>query len=132
MKRVAASLLLVSFTLTYGCASIAHGTRQEIPVTSSPTGAAVSLQCGKRASVAGATTPTTVLVSRRTEPCTIIVSKDGYEDASVMLTKSLSGWFWGNILIGGVIGMVIDAADGAMFKRAPEAASLTLAMQPPR
>ncbi|MNN62205.1 hypothetical protein D3C81_1774870 [compost metagenome] len=49
--------------------------------------------------------------------------KDGYPDKSVELDSSLSGWYWGNILIGGLIGMlIVDPLTGAMYKL-PEHAS---------
>ncbi len=31
----------------------------------------------------------------------------------------MSGWYIANILIGGIIGFIVDAADGAMFNQSP-------------
>ena len=32
----------------------------------------------------------------------------------------MDGWIAGNIIFGGLIGLIIDAADGAMYKLSPE------------
>lgn len=47
----------------------------------------------------------------------ITLSKDGYNSKVISITSSLDGWYLGNILIGGLIGMlVVDPASGAMYK----------------
>lgn len=115
---------------TSGCASIVHGTTQVVPVNSSPTGADVKVNCGKKAdATTSLKTPTTVTLKRNAEPCNITLSKEGYEDASMVFLRKMSGWFWGNLLIGGIIGMIIDGADGAIYNRVPESASVSLAIR---
>ena len=45
----------------------------------------------------------------------------GYETAEVALTPKMSGWYWGNLLIGGLIGMLaVDPATGSMWNIAPD------------
>ena len=131
MRFVVSSSLLLSVSLLTGCASIVHGTRQDVPVSSSPTGADVTVICGKVPVKAPSQTPTTVSLKRNAEPCNIVVSKPGYEDASVVFVKRMSGWFWGNILFGGIPGMIIDGADGAIFNRLPESATVSLSRKQP-
>jgi hypothetical protein len=42
---------------------------------------------------------------------------NGYEEKTVPIHSTLNGWYFGNILIGGVIGLlIIDPATGAMWK----------------
>lgn len=36
------------------------------------------------------------------------------------IQRSTSGWVWGNILFGGLIGLVVDASTGGMYKLTPE------------
>ena|SRR5712691_7888642 len=43
------------------------------------------------------------------------------------LTRSVSGWVWGNIVFGGLIGLAVDAIDGAFYNLSPEQVSATLA-----
>ena len=47
-------------------------------------------------------------------------SKEGYEEQSQTLQSSMDGWYWGNFLFGGLIGMLaVDPATGAMYKLPP-------------
>jgi len=51
---------------------------------------------------------------------TIEIKKGGKVVSKEIVTASLNGWYFGNILIGGVIGMlVVDPLSGAMY-RMPE------------
>lgn len=53
----------------------------------------------------------------KNESYVISVSKNGYPEKTVSLTSSLDGWYWGNILVGGFLGMlVVDPISGAMYK----------------
>jgi hypothetical protein len=36
------------------------------------------------------------------------------------LTHSVSGWVWGNVAFGGLIGLAVDAASGGIYKLTPE------------
>lgn len=56
-------------------------------------------------------------------------TKDGYQDQIYTIQSGLDGWYLGNILIGGLIGMlIVDPASGAMyrFKRSDRQISMTL------
>jgi len=123
MKRM--FLVIAVVCLASRCASVAHGRYQQVPVNSSPSGANVSVDCGNGTQAAGQT-PVTVNLKRNAEPCTLAVSKDGYEDAKVAFAKSISGWTWGNLAIGGIIGWIVDGADGAMYNRVPDTVSVNL------
>jgi hypothetical protein len=123
MKRMI--LAIAVLCLASRCASVAHGRYQQVPVNSSPSGANVSVDCGKGTQAAGQT-PVTVNLKRNAEPCTLAVSKDGYEDAKVAFAKSISGWTWGNLVIGGIIGWIIDGADGAIYNRVPDTVQVNL------
>lgn len=47
----------------------------------------------------------------------IKVESPGYADKIYPLTSRLNGWYFANILLGGLIGMlIIDPASGAMYK----------------
>ena len=117
------SFLLLAFSA--GCASIGHGRYQQVAINSNPSGATVTVDCGNGAQPGG-TTPATVSLKRNADPCRIHLAKEGYEDSSVVFAKAVSGWIWGNLLFGGIPGWIIDAADGAMYNRVPDSASVTL------
>ena len=115
MKNAAVVLVLFSF----GCASVAHQTTQMIPVTSDPSGAEVSVNCGKVTNEPNLVTPAMVRVQRKAQTCVISVAKEGYQAWTVELEKRMSGWYFGNIVLGGIPGFIIDAVDGAMYNRTP-------------
>lgn len=95
--------LLVSFVvLASACATIVKSGPDRIPVNSEPEGARVFLD----GSPVGFT-PMVLTVNRKDE-CVIEIKKDGYHAIRIDRDKELNGWFFGNLLIGGVIGLGID------------------------
>jgi hypothetical protein len=116
MKKLASVALL----FTVGCASIVHQTTQQIPVKSEPSGAAVSVACGDVHNDPKLVTPTVVTVHRKPDHCVIGLTKDGYQGTEVALRKSVSGWYVANLLVGGIVGFIVDAANGAMWNRSPK------------
>jgi hypothetical protein len=45
----------------------------------------------------------------------------GYSQAEIKLDSSVSGWYFGNLLLGGLIGMlIVDPLTGAMYNLTPE------------
>jgi hypothetical protein len=123
MKR----LIVLALVFSTGCASIAHQTTQQIPVASDPAGAAVTVACGDVHNDPKLLTPTVVTVHRKPAVCLIGLTKDGYMRRDVRLERQMSGWYLGNILIGGIIGLVVDAANGAMWNRTPGKVEASLA-----
>lgn len=97
-----------------GCASIVKGTTQEIPVSSEPTGARVSVDGNP-----SGTTPTKVTLSRKQNHM-VTLEKDGYQPENIAITKSIGGAVVGNLLAGGLIGWGVDAMTGAQYNLHPE------------
>jgi hypothetical protein len=95
-------------------------------VSSDPPGAAVTVVCGDVTNDSKLVTPAVVTVHRKPEHCTITLSKDGYDAKSVALSRTVSGWYFGNIIFGGVIGLIVDATNGAMYNRSPAGIDVTL------
>ena len=122
MKKVVYSTvaLVSAAVILAGCCSIIHGTSQEVGVSSSPTGAKVVVNGSQMA-----TTPATLNLKRNGSH-RIRLELDGYQPYEMTLTKSVSGWVWGNIVFGGLIGLAVDAIDGAIYKLAPEQVSAQL------
>lgn len=121
MRSIARSVLGLSIVaLLSGCATIAHGRFQQVPVKSNPSGAAVYADCGNGAKQVGET-PMVVKLQRKADRCIITLRKDGYDDASAILGRSFSGWAWGNLLLDNValVGVAVDLIDGAWYNRTP-------------
>ena len=52
---------------------------------------------------------------------------DGYAPFEMVLTRSISGWVWGNLVFGGRSGLAVDAITGGLYKLSPEQVSAQLA-----
>lgn len=114
-----ASLALV--LAVSGCATIMQGSTQQVSLSSSPTGATINVN-GRPLG----TTPAAVDLKRK-DNHVISIELDGYRPYEVALTRSVSGWVWGNIVFGGLPGLAVDAITGGFYKLSPEQIVATLA-----
>ena len=105
------SMLLLPFIA--GCASLSHGTTQQIAVTTAPPGAACILSRQGLSIATVAQTPGMALVQRDKRDILATCSKPGYQTAIRMLHSGVADSSFGNILAGGLIGVAIDSANGA-------------------
>jgi DNA-binding beta-propeller fold protein YncE len=121
-RRLLAAAIASTFVLV-GCGSIMHGGSQDIGIASSPSGAKVTVD-----NQTGAVTPYVAKLSRKANHI-VHVEAPGYAPADLTLTHSVSGWVWGNVVFGGVIGLAVDAISGGLYKLSPEQLSATLTNQ---
>jgi hypothetical protein len=117
---VTVGVLMIALTFASGCATIINGTTQKIPVSSSPSGAKVSVN-----ESTAITTPTTLELSRK-DPQILQFSLEGYQPETVKLESVTSGVVMGNILLGGLIGWGVDAASGGQYRLVPESVHVAL------
>jgi uncharacterized protein YceK len=103
-----------------GCATIIHGTQQDVGISSTPTGATVTID-----NIDKGATPVVAKLKRK-ENHTVKIQLAGYQPFETTLTHSVSGWVWGNIAIGGLIGLAVDAVSGGIYKLTPEQVSGSL------
>lgn len=103
------------------CASIIHGTHQDVGITSVPTGATVTID-----NIRSGNSPVIAKLTRKDNHI-VRIEMTGYQPIDLTLTRSVSGWVWGNVAFGGLIGLAVDAIDGGMYKLSPDqlAASLS-------
>ncbi|MHC4174487.1 MAG: tetratricopeptide repeat protein [Planctomycetota bacterium] len=97
-----------------GCATIVSGKYQTIPVTSDPPGIKVRSSSGPYIITPGS------FKLRRNEDHTLVAEYPGSEPQQRMLKHKLQGWFWGNVLLGGIIGGVVDLSSGASDDLVPD------------
>lgn len=114
-----------------GCASIVSDSSYPVSISTSPQEATFEVINSDGLSIQKGRTPTTITLKSGngyfgSETYTIKFSKEGYEEQTYLLDTSMDGWYIGNILFGGLIGLlIVDPITGAMWKL-PEAASVTL------
>jgi hypothetical protein len=118
-----ASLLALALT-SMSCASIIHGSTQIIDFNSQPAGATITID-GKTYGE----TPMAIPLKRNGRLSgqpdgktmyAVTISMDGYYPYDIKLKRELDGWFFGNIIFGGLIGIIVDAASGSMYKLTPD------------
>jgi uncharacterized protein YceK len=122
MKRIAnLSLVLGALVLTSGCASIVTGTKRKVAFNSNPPGASVTVVNEQGKTVAQGTTPFKAkLVKGKPyfvgNQYTATFTLDGYAPAEQQVKSHINGWYFGNIVFGGLIGFIIvDPLTGAMY-----------------
>lgn len=120
MKRSAISVL-VGVAFLSSCATIMNGDMVNVPVYTTPTGATVVINGTTY------TSPTTVMVPRGKGDFKLHIEKEGFEPVDLMLTQSVDGWLWGNVLFGGIIGLAVDFITGDAYDLDPELVSANLA-----
>ena len=120
-KKFIGIITMVCLVVTLsGCATIVSGRNQELPVYSTPSGAIVTV--GPMKQVA----PATFNLDRRQGAYVVKVEMEGYESVEVKLKKGVNGWVFGNIVFGGIIGLVIDISTGASKKFIPDEIDVNL------
>ena len=119
-----ATALFGAATLLAGCATVTRGLDSQIQVRSEPAGAEVRTSLSQTC-----TTPCTLKVSRKDE-FSVLISKDGFKPVEVEVMNRIAGegaaGFAGNVLVGGIVGMGVDAATGATLEHYPNPIDVTL------
>ena len=120
IKNESILTIIVCTALLGGCASIMHGTSQEMTFQSSPEEVTVTVSgrvIGK--------TPVTSRLDKKSGQ-SVAFTKDGYKPVTMELTTTLDPWFWGNIVLGGFIGSTTDGINGSVNQYSPSQYFVTL------
>lgn len=105
-----------------GCASIVSQSRYPVIIDSNQSGATVLIKDKHGRDVHKGVTPTTVTLPASAgyfspEKYTFQFEKEGYSPTSATISAGLDGWYFGNLLFGGLIGfLIVDPASGAMWE----------------
>lgn len=106
-----------------GCATIVSGTSERIRFESIPRGAEVTVD-GRTY-----TTPAEVELSRHKNHDIEFVLPD-YLPVKRQVLRSTNNWVYGNILFGGLIGLMVDVANGAWNDLQPDVVQVELVRKP--
>ncbi len=122
MKKVLLFLVVVLVVAGIsGCATIIQGTSQDISFNSNVKGAEVTVN-----GVVVGKTPVVAHLKKKSKHAVIVISKEGYKTKKLLLRSKTTGWFWGNILLGGCVGSSTDSSTGAKNEYAPSQLFITL------
>jgi len=123
MKNLYTKVIIFATVLTFSsCASIVTRSTYSVNINSVPAGALVTITDNRGVTVFMGNTPTVANLSasagffQRAE-YQVRFSSPGFDDRIVPIRATIDGWYFANILFGGVIGMlIVDPATGAMWR----------------
>lgn len=102
------------------CATLVNGPRQTVDVITNPIGAHVRVD-----GMDYGTTPAKISLERKNDHF-VVVSLPGHQEQQFILKHRINGYFWGNIVFGGMPGFIIDSVSGSMFTLAPKTLNVSL------
>lgn len=127
-RLTVAVVLLISTS----CASIVSKSSYPIHIKSNPTEARIIITDRDGIEVYDGLTPASLTLDAsagffRKAQYTISFEKEGYAPTTIPVVFKLDGWYFGNLLFGGLVGLlIVDPATGAMYKLSTEYVSETL------
>jgi hypothetical protein len=124
LPAATAAVAVISLLTVSGCATVASGSHAEVKIHSNPENAHVTVRNQQGETVAEATTPAVVALKRGAGPFrraryTATIEKPGYQTAQAPIGSSLNPWVFGNVVLGGIPGVVVDPVTGAAWKPNP-------------
>lgn len=123
--------VLAAGLLLQGCATIVEGTGQNVTVATNPPGATCTVdRAGMRLGMV-TPTPGSLHIQKSKNDLNVTCELPGHRTESVSQSPNFVATTIGNVLVGGLVGVVVDAASGANFKY-PGEVKLDLAPDVPR
>lgn len=123
--RITFALIGVSLVVLSGCATITRGSTDALVVNSEPQGAQVQLSNGMSCT----STPCVFQLPRKSN-LQVTVSKSRCQTVVTNITHTTAGagaaGVAGNVLVGGIIGLGVDAVSGASQDLVPNPLNVTL------
>ena len=121
-------ILFLSVFFLSACSTIVNGTQQSVFIDTPFVEKAVcTLKDSKSGSWHLSSTPGTAIVTKGNGPMNIVCEKSGYKLGQVQIDDEFSGATLGNVILGGGVGILVDAASGAAQKYPDK---ITVWMQP--
>lgn len=122
-------LFILPLLMMSACATITTGTSQTLTITTTPAGASCVIDRNGGRVGAIPVTPGSVQLPKSGADLNVTCSKEGYQTALVPHLSKFNGATFGNLLLGGVVGVIVDASTGANFTY-PEDLRMDLAANP--
>lgn len=114
MKKMAlAAIAAASAFATGGCATVLNGTNVDYTTETQPGGATAKFTSGQECK-----TPCKLELKRKSDQ-RVDLYAEGYKPTYVLIQSKLGGGSFGNILLGGGIGAVVDGSNGASNRLYP-------------
>lgn len=121
-KIISCASIIIFANAVTGCASIVSDSHYPVSINSTPSGAGFDVVNKKGDMVHSGITPEQVNLKAGSgyfsgEKYQITYAKEDYSPKITTIDTTVDGWYWANLLFGGLIGMLIfDPITGAMYK----------------
>jgi hypothetical protein len=117
---IQAAIAAAGSLLASGCASIMNGRQASVAIDSYPSNAHVTIHDKNGREVASVNTPGVVSLKRNSNwlmPAryTATIEAPGYQTAEVPIRSTINPWILGNVVVGGIPGLIVDNATGACW-----------------
>jgi len=122
IKKAVRALTSVVMLYLTACASIVSQSQWPVKLDTNPSGANCVVSDNEGVQIHSGHSPMLVTLKSghgyfSSAKYHISCTKPGFNDTKTLVQAHLNGWYWGNILFGGVIGLfIVDPATGAMWK----------------
>jgi hypothetical protein len=113
-------VIVVLAFVAAGCATITKGTTQVVAVSTPGVSGATCTLMSPSVGSQVVVTPATVSLPKGRDAVSVRCEKECYQEGAGIIASNTEGMTAGNILVGGVIGLGVDAASGAMNSYSPE------------
>lgn len=126
MKKLLTATIASTMLCFTGCATIIKGSTQTVSFRTVPENSKIEIVNRKGQKIHTGETPATVSLKKgsgyfKPENYQVTFSKPGYESKTVNVEGKMSGWYIGNLVFGGIIGLlIVDPLTGAMYKLTPD------------
>jgi len=110
------TFVLALLTPLQGCASLTKGTTQSIALDTPGAPGSMCTLTSEGIGTKVMVTPGTLLLDKSQHNIAVSCKKECYQDGVGVIQSSTETMTAGNILVGGVVGLAVDAASGAMNK----------------
>ena len=121
MKKSVVFVTAFLATQVAGCATVMNGTKTPYTASTRPEGALVRFSNG-----ASCTTPCK-LEFRRKDDLRADITSPGHKPTYILIQSKLGGSAFGNVLLGGGIGAIVDGSNGASNRLYPKPLIVRLA-----
>ncbi len=113
-RKFGQALAAATVVALAGCATITKGTTQAVAInTPGAPGASCTLSSGGIGQKV-VTTPTTIVLEKSQENISVVCKKQCFQDAAGIIASHTEAMAAGNVILGGPIGLGVDAVSGAM------------------
>lgn len=103
-----------------GCATITKGTTQSITLNTPGAPGATRTLNSTVIGTKTVTTPASIVLDKSVDSINLVCGKECFQDGLGVIASSTESMTAGNILVGGVVGLGVDAMSGAMNHYNPD------------